>query len=642
MRALRQKDRISGRPDIQTRRLFRRLGRLCGIALSYTDFNQQHTETDPASLIALVNAMEDTALSASSSAQEIESVIGHIRQNRRRTVAPVMIGWGGRLPPVWFWACKKPDRLTLELHGEDGRIRKHIQDTIEIVQRGDAFRIRALWPDSLPYGYHILYIYNNEEVSRSLVISAPERLADRTRDWGVFAPTYALRSDRDQGIGGFKELKEAVRFTGEKGGAFLGTLPLLAAAYEGPGRDESPYTPYSRLFWNEIFLDVPGLEKDVSPIVDYEGVYTRKKQALMQEAQTYFDRFPEGDAAFQAYVTSTPYLLDYAAYRAQSDETLRRFHLYVQYACHQQMLDIRNTPNATALYLDYPVGVHPRGFDRQHFAGQFVDGLNVGAPPDMFGSGQDWGFRPLHPHALAEDEFRYVRATIRHHFRYARMLRIDHIMGLYRLYCIPRGSVAAKGAYIYYPFQALLAILCLEAYIHDGVLIGEDLGVVPARVRDAMETRGIGRMWILPFELKATMEKTFAAITPEMIAALNTHDMFPFAAFLSGADVTRLAELKLIDQKTVAKTLRSRSPHTKAWKKHDNAFIYILDKLAASPARHIIVNLEDLWEETNPQNIPGTTGANWRQRFKFTLEQWPDHKAISRAFDCLNKHRKKP
>ena len=355
---------------------------------------------------------------------------------------------------------------------------------------------------------------------------------------------------------------------------------------------------------------------------------------------------------FKQYEAHNPCLRDYAAFRASEvpageRQKAERFHLYAQYACHRQLLDIGETAargECAELYIDYPVGLHTRGFDAQHFSHLFMSGFQVGAPPDLFFSkGQSWGFRPVHPRAFERDRFAYFRATIAHYFRYARMLRLDHIMGLYRIYCIPDNMGAHEGAYIYYPFEAFLAVLCLEAHRHEGVLIGEDLGTVPDAVRKGMRAHNLNRMWLLQFEINEDPAETFETIEPAMIAGFNTHDLFPFEAFLDGRDMEKLQALGLLDEKGADEILKKRHKQLRKWKKKDDPFLYGLQKMGESAARYVMANIEDLWRETEPQNIPGTTDQypNWRKRLSVPLERWYERADVMDALKILNEARSK-
>ena len=120
-------------------------------------------------------------------------------------------------------------------------------------------------------------------------------------------------------------------------------------------------------------------------------------------------------------------------------------------------------PLSTELYVDYPIGVHPRGFDSWRFPHQFVTGASAGTPPDDFSDGQRWGFQPLHPRNIRDEGFAYLRASLRCQMLHASVLRFDHIMGLHRMYFIPDGFPMDQGTYVEYPAEELYAVLSLES-----------------------------------------------------------------------------------------------------------------------------------------------------------------------------------
>src|SRR5207253_8981248 len=217
-------------------------------------------------------------------------------------------------------------------------------------------------------------------------------------------------------------------------------------------------------------------------------------------------------------------------------------HLYVQYRMRQQL---RATPG---LYLDFPLGVSAGGFDAHHYAAQFAKGASVGAPPDaFFTKGQNWGFPPLDPDAIREHRHAYFRACIRNHMEHAGILRIDHHMGLHRLFWIPAGGEPKDGVYVRYPDEELYAILTIESHRHNCVVLGEDLGTVPEYVPRAMRAHGVRRMYVVQYELKPEGPAPAGRPPAESIASINTHDMPTFAGFWSAEDVDDRLEQELLD-----------------------------------------------------------------------------------------------
>lgn len=629
--------------------LLRRLARSCGIATSFVNAGGAAVQSPPVTLVRLVNVLMGARLSDHPSIPELQAALKEVTRQRRRPGAlPILVSWGGRLKHAWLWLPRRHRKIHAMVALEDGRYIELPGKLSDVTRRGGLFRARLSWKAlRLPEGYHRLEVVADGAVlGTSLVVSAPTRAKEQDKGWGLFVPTYALQTPNASGIGGFRELKEAAAEVKKAGGDFIGTLPLLATAYEGKSPDPSPYAPQSRLFWNEIFLDTGAAgAPQKGGLVDYGFAYAQKRAAIAEEARHFFhtglDRTPE----YEAFLKENPCLHDYARFRAMREGgglEAEHFHQYAQYQCHRQLSEFRSGDRYAELYLDYPIGVRVGGFDATHFSRLFLPGVQVGAPPDVFFSkGQNWGFQPFHPARLVEDEFRYFRATLDNYFRYARMLRLDHIMGLYRLYCIPEGFSAEHGAYVRYPFDIFLAILCLEAKRNDGLMAGEDLGTVPRPVRKAMTRRGISRMWVAQLEMKPSPRRTFRAVKPNMIASLNTHDLFPFAAYVDGKDLDELARLGVMTADEAREHHRRRRESLKDWRGGEQALQAALKYLAASPARRVIVNIEDLWRETLPQNIPGTFAeyANWRRRLPYAANEWRRQKGMRAALKTLNQYR---
>ncbi len=503
--------------------------------------------------------------------------------------------------------------------------------------------------------------------------------------WGVFLPLHALRTRDDRGVGSFTGLAELYRWTVGLGGSTVGTLPLLAQ-FLGEPFEPSPYSPASRLFWNELFVD-PAATPEFgrsgaarrlaesaaiprSRLVDYRRAYAAKRPVLEALAAELFG--PRADparrGAFERFRRTRPHLDDYARFRAFGERTKQawqewpgrqrsgrltpadvdvepsRFHQYVQFVADEQLAAIGATEPGRGLYLDLPLGVNGASFDTWRFRDAFAIGVSGGAPPDtFFTGGQAWGFPPLHPQGMAAGDFAYVRACLRHLMRHAGVMRIDHVMGLHRLYWVPDGLPATEGAYVRYPSGDLYAVLTEEAHRSGTAVVGEDLGTVPRSVRAAMTRHGVLRSHVLQLEALIARGEVLPRPPVASLASLNTHDMFPFAGFWAGLDVDERAdnraakreweerrELKgaltegfrregLLDRTERAATASAPSAADAAHR-----------RLARSRARMVVVNLEDTWGETEPQNRPGTSRErpNWRRRAARTFESFRSDPAI--------------
>ena len=519
--------------------------------------------------------------------------------------------------------------------------------------------------------------------------------------WGTFLPVYAIRSRGDHGVGSFTDLTELVRWTRELGGSAVGTLPLLAQFLDGEPFEYSPYSPASRLFWNELFVDLDATPEMAgsteaqelaarmpSPrgrLVDYARAWAAHRPVLEALSREFSANAPAARRrAFETFRRERPELEDYSRFRAFGERTGRpwqewpgpqrtgrigpratdpervAFHRYAQFVADEQLAGVGRTEPGTGLYLDLPLGVHGSSFDTWRHRGLFANGAAGGAPPDsFFAKGQSWGFPPLHPRRIADDDFAYVRACFRHLMRHAGVLRIDHILGFHRLYWVPDGFEATHGVYVRYPSEDLYAVLAEEAHRTGTAVVGEDLGTVPPIVRAAMKRHGVLRSHVLSLEAQFHMDRALPEAPPNSLASLNTHDLPPFSAFWTGADIDDRVDLGFLGPTDAARErttrrrlvrdlteamrtegrLRTRGPRVVP---PVDAAAAHLDHLAGGPARMVIVNLEDLWGETEPQNRPGIyrERPNWRLRAARSFEQLRSDPAITGRLEEVDRLRR--
>jgi 4-alpha-glucanotransferase len=565
----------------------------------------------------------------------------------------------------------------------------------------------------LPPGYHSLTLERAGARAEVLLLSPPPsgaylpRGGRAARTWGVLLPLYALYSDRSWGCGDFGDLEALMDWVSRLGGGVVATLPFLAAYLDIPF-EPSPYAPVSRLFWNELFLDVTAIpELKESPTaqslissaafeeerialqrpahVDYRHAYALKRRVLEELARTLFERDCPRRAELEQFVASHPILRDYARFRAVNerqrtpwptwesrlreggirdgdfDPAARHYHLYVQWLAHQQLRAFADKArrHGPGLYLDLPLGVHPDGFDVWHFRDAFAHGVSGGAPPDnFFTKGQDWGFPPLHPERIRQQGYRYFIHCLRHHLHYAGILRIDHIMGLHRLFWVPQGRRAIEGVYVRCRAEELYAILALESQRHSAILVGEDLGTVPPAVRPMMARHRVLQSYVAQFEISTEPNRQFRIPVKNSLASLNTHDTPTFAGFWEGLDIedrVSLGLLSLAEAQNVRENRRQLREALLAYliaNKHvavesPDLLAVIrgcLCRLAASPARVLSINLEDLWGERHPQNVPGTTTErpNWLRKAKLSLEKFCQDETILATLREVDRLRRSP
>jgi len=651
-----------------------------------------------------------------------------------RMIEPVVVAWEGALPDV---VLRLPSgvgrsvdtvvRLTLTLEdGSSSQWDVPVDRTSvgEAEVDGRSFVAlslprglvkRALQrAGGLPTGYHRLRVEARGSAGEALVISAPRRcwepetgapepagggsgaaLAGRKggeamdeplralagKQWGVFAPVYALRSERDWGAGDLADLKALVEWTGEQGGSLVATLPLLAASF-GEGADPSPYRPLTRLFWNEFFLAPEGVEewkgceparrlwnatatrrrRDVlraEDLVDYPAVMALKRPVMEELARCFFEQAGEARRrGYEGYLRDNPFARDYAAFRAAEDAggaagragqaanqitgrawslAAEQYHLYCQWQMDCQLAELSGNGRPGLLF-DLPLGVHPDGFDVERWPGLFATGVSTGAPPDMFfANGQDWTTPPLHPQEDRRRGYPYFSACLRNLMRHASVLRIDHMMSFHRLFWIPAGTEPKDGVYVTYPAEELYGVLSRESHRHKTAVVGEDLGTVPSGVRASMGRHAVARTWIFLGSLRPRAKDITAQVPSGALVTLETHDMVPLAGFLRGDDIETRMETGQLDPRGARRESAARrrlvarltclfgGPEDDPARAARAILAGCLAYLARGAATIILVNLEDLLLERRPQNVPGTQSErpNWRRKITVSLEKLP-------------------
>jgi 4-alpha-glucanotransferase len=342
--------------------------------------------------------------------------------------------------------------------------------------------------------------------------------------------------------------------------------------------------------------------------------------------------------------------------RRDYDDKAKNFHLYIQWIAQQQMDRVlagcreRNVK----FYLDLPLGVNPDGYDAWRYHDFFAAETSAGAPPDsFFTKGQDWGFAPLHPRRIRELHYTYVIDYLRFQMRHTGLLRIDHVMGLHRLWWVPCGYPASAGAYVRYRADELYAILSVESHLHRTMLVGENLGTVPPEVNKAMDRHGVRRMYVLQYE--QPMKGPLQEPERQVVAGVNTHDMPTFAAHWKGLDISDRHDLGLIPDKEVpvqkrrraqlrknlVAFLREKKLITKPNANLEQVLAGVLKFLAKSPAETALSNLEDLWLEERSQNVPGTSSErpNWRRKTSLSLEELAADPKIAAILKLINAER---
>ena len=689
----------------------RELARSHGVQVEYVAMSGK---TEPASAESLLAVLRALGVDIASAADAPVALIDRQASLWLRRVEPVVVDWDGSLRsvdlrlPAGLASSTVRCRLTLE----DGGLREWeataLPSTAEVSPEGFASAQVDLIVGTLPTGYHRLELeFADGQAASSLIVAAPTRAfpgpdSRGKRTWGVFCPLYALHRQTSWGAGDFSDLEALIDWTAGQGGGLVATLPMLASNFDGPSPIISPYSPTSRIFWNEFYLDLgsipdlanseaaramldseeAGAEVDAlrsSALVDYGRQMRFKRQVLELLAEEADRPGSTRREACRRFTADRPEVVDYATFQAAGekhgrdwrawpasagsdfDEAAFRYHVYVQWQADEQLkaLSAKARDRGLAWYLDFPVGVDFNSFDVWTHRDAFATGASVGCPPDpVFTKGQNWGFPPLHPDRQRESGYAYLIASVRAHLRHANALRMDHVMGLHRLFWIPQGAEAKLGAFVSTPAEEIYAILSVESHRHSAWLVGEDLGTVPPEVEGAMKTHDVRGMYVVQYEARPDPERPLRDVPESTVASVNTHDMPPFAAFWGGLDLDDRKDLGLMTAETleferVARDDRRRavvqflrSERFLARDADDAGAVLqaVWEWLAASPSSVLLLNLEDLWLETESQNTPNTYDErpNWRRKLRRSFEEFADDPAVLAVLKQVDSLRTRP
>ena len=520
------------------------------------------------------------------------------------------------------------------------------------------------------------------------VVVAPlqlPRFADDARLWGVFAPVWSAWSHRRPEVH-LGQLDAVGAWTAAHGAKLVGTLPMLATFLDRPV-DPSPYSPVSRQWWNEALVDLDAcvgisecadagslraLVGPADPAAPYDapGQWARTR-AVLAALAAHASESGTLASLVDAFVADNPGVVEYARFRATVERTgtgwhawpeaARRGHLdarandadvrmwiHAQWEVRRQLADLGSHMDGRGqrLYLDLALGANGDGFDTWTDQALFGWGAAVGAPPDeFFTAGQNWGFPAVLPGASRSTGHEYVAGCLRAHLQVCTVLRLDHVMGLQRLFVIPDGMGADGGAYVNQPLQELLAVLSVEAWRAGAVVIGENLGTVDPGVVDAMDRHGLYGMYVGQFEVPTDANTTMVLPGPGVLASVNTHDTPSFAGWLAADDADRRRDMGLLDdagviaqrqlRATQVARLRSELVRRRALDgdtvgpagsgpADDSVALLagLLEVMGATDAPAVLVSVDDLVGAVEPQNVPGTPAErpNWVLRLPVPLD----------------------
>jgi 4-alpha-glucanotransferase len=544
-------------------------------------------------------------------------------------------------------------------------------------------------PDHLAIGSYRLLLRSEDDPGCDILLLIapatayqPEIFRDGAREWLLTVQLYAVRSTQNWGHGDFGDLARLAEIAAKAGASGMGVNPLHALA---PGQ-ASPYSPSSRIFLNRLYIDVEAIEEfpgidacglgneiaqlRAADFVDYAAVDAAKVKALRAAYKTFrSSATPERRHDFDAFRTRSGSPLRLFALF----ETLReRFgfpwqtwprewqdvspalarleagdlgdielHAFIQWIADQQLRNCVGIAKRLALpvglYLDVAVGVDVGGADVWAAPDMLCQNLSIGAPPDVYNpQGQNWGLASFHPQALIDSDFLPFRQMLRSVMHYAGSIRIDHALGLNRLYLIPAGASPADGGYVRFPFAAMLAVIAQESSEARCLTIGEDLGTIPEGVCEALNAWGVWSYRVGLFEREH--DGAFRQpdqFTEKAIVTFDTHDLPSFAGWKSFHDLKVKQELGMDPGESCAE----RDEALKAMHRMlveqglapDLSLLDVLRYLARTHSQLLAVSIEDILGLIDQPNIPGTITEhpNWRRRLPLDLDEIAAHGTLA-------------
>ena len=538
----------------------------------------------------------------------------------------------------------------------------------KVIVDGEAKGGAIAWPADLAVGTYHLQLADAASLTEQVPLLVAPRAAfagDFDRCWLLAVQLYSVRSERNWGIGDFTDLEALIALAAGLGAGGVGLNPLHALFDDRPG-DCSPYSPNSRLFLNPLYVDVDKLAGVSRPaavaamgqadLVDYPAVAKAKWQALraafaqfkadpVAANQDDFEKFRAERGAllvrfacFEALRHKfrkpwwewrehwrQPDEIDFARLREGDVGAEIEFVEFVQWIADRQLRDCHDLAAKlgmkVGLYLDVAVGVQSDGFDAWNEQAAISRHLAVGAPPDPLNTaGQNWGLAGFNAAGLVMTSFEPFREMLRASMRYAGAIRLDHVLGLKRLYLVPHGFAPNNGVYVQMPFEALLAATAQESVAHRCVVIGEDLGTVPEGFREHMADWGIWSYLVMMFE--RDNRGAFYGLDhykANALVTLNTHDLSTYAGWRSFGDLKLKRSIGIDpgesdDARWQALTALSDTLRAHGVEGHD--LYAVTGFLARTKSRLLTISLEDILGLLDQPNIPGTVDEhpNWRRR----------------------------
>jgi 4-alpha-glucanotransferase len=667
-----------------------------GLAVDWIDANGRPQKVAPSVLRNVLTGLGHPA----GSAQEIDASLQELQQVQETLHLPPLmtVDVGSGLDLARYFQPLTP----CEIHLEDGA---------RLSLKLDA---EAILPGLIPVGYQHVAI-DGQTFTLAVAPERCYSVGDAVdspipRTWGLSVQLYALRRAGDGGFGDTQALEDLARVAGERGAEALAISPLHAM-FSSDTQRYSPYSPSSRLFLNSLYcapgsilgeramraaIDATGLGAELKhleeqPLVDWPTAAETKHKLL----QALYEGFVQGEHPLHA---------DFSSFRHAGGEALEnhcRFEAIQEArAANGENLDWREWPEqwrnprsaalaefaeenagrigffafcqwlitrcleraqaaarssgmSIGLIADLAVGADGGGSQAWSRQDELLAALTVGAPPDILNrTGQGWGISAFSPEGLVRNGFRAFIEMLRANFAHAGGLRIDHVMGLQRLWVIPNGASPADGAYLYYPVDDLLRLLTLESHRHKAIVLGEDLGTVPDGLREKLIARSMLGMRVLLFEQDNTHFKPILDWPDNALATTSTHDLPTLNGWWHGRDIDWNARLGMVDasgeihwrqhrEREREGLRRALSEDPQNFREESHETDQVLDAsvrfLGHTRAPLVLLPLEDALGVEQQANLPGTidTHPNWSRRLPGGAEALLDTPDAARRLELL-------
>ena len=680
-----------------------KLAKASGLATSFIDQLGTYTEISDDALVAVLKALD---VDASSDEAIKRSMTELEAENSKRLLPPTIVATTGK-PTSLTLNCPSDADITAAITLEDGTA----FDRFSLLPNLNSGQPDLTIAPDLPMGYHTLTVTVDGHEGKATIIAAPARIAvpkavEEHQRWGWMTQMYSARSHDSWGIGDYGDLKRLLADAAEKSKADFMLINPIHAGAPIPPLEPSPYLPESRRFLNVTYIrpqDIPeyatlpddvraqvdalhasvAARNDESTPMDINAAWEAKRPAL----RLIFDagRNNKRELEFEYFkATAGPDLNSFATWclcfevwgapwgenrwffeKTIDDPTVQtlvkdhhdlfEFNRWLQWIAAEQVNDAQHTAldhgMTLGLMQDMAVGVHGLGADAWANPERFASGgVTVGCPPDFYNQqGQDWGQPPFNPNYLAKTGYGVYREMVHNMFSHAGAVRIDHVLGLFRLWWIPQGEGARGGAYVTYDYEAMIAILTIEASRVNGLVVGEDLGTVPDYVRTVLAEHGLlGCMveWFARVDDSPNAGDPYADpadYRKYALASVTTHDLPPTAGYLQFEHVKLREQLHLLTgpveefqasataerQAMLDRLVESELITPEIAADVDNHIQEIVEAmhkmLLHSPSVLLQAALVDGVGETRSQNQPGTSSeyCNWRVPLA-----GPDHKVV--------------